>query len=186
MTVAATCAIDQAPSHSAVTGSYEYDAFGNSFTVSGSTPNNYLYRGEQFDSDLGLYYLRARYYNPATGRFMSRDPNDSQLIDGNGIPTDPKYLHKYLYANGDPIDGIDPNGHLNVMTWARIAFVTTTAIIVATVASYAICVVHSANDLSQAIQTLSSSRNPFAAARCAWELLESVMNVPFTHWPWHF
>jgi RHS repeat-associated protein len=58
----------------AITDSYEYDAFGNSLTVSGTTPNNYLYRGEQFDPDLGLYYLRARYYNPATGRFMSRDP----------------------------------------------------------------------------------------------------------------
>ncbi|HXX18087.1 MAG TPA: hypothetical protein VEJ46_01670, partial [Candidatus Acidoferrum sp.] len=42
-----------------VTDQYEYDAFGNSFTVSGTTPNSYLYRGEQFDSDLGLYYLRA-------------------------------------------------------------------------------------------------------------------------------
>ena len=52
----------------AVTDSYEYDAFGNEFTTSGTTPNNYLYRGEQFDKDLGLYYLRARYYNPATGR----------------------------------------------------------------------------------------------------------------------
>ena len=33
-----------------------------------------FYRGEQYDSDLGLYYLRARYYNPVTGRFLSRDP----------------------------------------------------------------------------------------------------------------
>jgi RHS repeat-associated protein len=57
-----------------VTDSYEYDAFGNEFTVSGTTPNEFMYRGEQFDSDLGLYYLRARYYNPLTGRFMSRDP----------------------------------------------------------------------------------------------------------------
>ena len=38
----------------AVTDTYEYDAFGNSFTKSGTTPNNYLYRGEQFDSDLDL------------------------------------------------------------------------------------------------------------------------------------
>ncbi len=43
----------------AMTDSYEYDAFGNEFTVSGSTPNNYLSLGEQYDSDLGLYYLRA-------------------------------------------------------------------------------------------------------------------------------
>ena len=49
------------------------------------------YRGEQYDSDLGLYYLRARYYNPATGRFLSRDPLDGQFWD-------PKTLHKYLYA----------------------------------------------------------------------------------------
>ena len=68
-----------------------------------STPNVYLYRGEQYDPDLGLYYLRARYYNPATGRFMSRDPLDPDLRDANGIPADPKYLHKYLYANGDPM-----------------------------------------------------------------------------------
>ena len=47
---------------------------------------------------------RARYYNPATGRFLSRDPEDGQ-------PNDPKTLHKYLYANGDPVNGIDPRGH---------------------------------------------------------------------------
>ena len=86
-----------------MTDSYEYDAFGNSFTVSGTTPNNYLYRGEQFDSDLGLYYLRARYYNPASGRFYSRDPKD-------GRRTNPQSLLKYLYANGDPVNGIDPMG----------------------------------------------------------------------------
>jgi len=86
-----------------VTDKYEYDAFGNSFTLSGTTPNNYLYRGEQYDPDLGLYYLRARYYNPQTGRFMSRDPED-------GKPRNPATLHKYLYANGDPINRIDPRG----------------------------------------------------------------------------
>jgi RHS repeat-associated protein len=64
-------------SNGTVTDEYEYDAYGNSFTKSGTTPNNYLYRGEQYDSDLGLYYLRARYYNPSTGRFLSRDPGKS-------------------------------------------------------------------------------------------------------------
>lgn len=66
--------IDLTSSTGNVTDRYEYDAFGNRFTVSGSTPNNYLYRGEQWDPDLGLYYLRARYYNPLSGRFLSRDP----------------------------------------------------------------------------------------------------------------
>ena len=62
----------------AVTDRYNYDAFGNLLNSSGTTPNNYLYRGEQYDQDLGLYYLRARYYNPATGRFLSRDPGRSR------------------------------------------------------------------------------------------------------------
>ena len=86
-----------------VTDKYEYDAFGNDVYHTGTTPNNYLYRGEQFDSDLGLYYLRARYYNPATGRFLGRDPEDHS-------PTKPNELHKYLYANGDPVNATDPTG----------------------------------------------------------------------------
>jgi len=86
-----------------VTDTYNYDAFGNLLNSTGTTPNNYLYRGEQYDKDLGLYYLRARYYNPQTDRFLSRDPND-------GDPTDPKTLHKYLYASGDPVNRIDPRG----------------------------------------------------------------------------
>ena len=85
------------------TDEYEYDAYGNSFTKQGTTPNNYLYRGEQYDSDLGLYYLRARYYNANTGRFLSRDPED-------GKPIDPKTLHKYLYVGGNPVNWIDPRG----------------------------------------------------------------------------
>ena len=87
----------------AVTDEYEYDAFGNSFTKVGTTPNNYLYRGEQYDADLGLYYLRARYYNPATGRFLSRDPED-------GATFVPKTLLKYLYVGGDPVNMVDPSG----------------------------------------------------------------------------
>jgi RHS repeat-associated protein len=86
-----------------VTDTYGYDAFGNLINSTGTTPNNYLYRGEQYDPDLGLYYLRARYYNPATGRFLSRDP-----LDGNAI--DPQSLHKYLYAGGDSVNLIDPRG----------------------------------------------------------------------------
>jgi RHS repeat-associated protein len=93
-----------------VTDTYEYDAFGNSFTVSGSTPNEFMYRGEQYDSDLGLYYLRARYYNLLTGRFMSRDPNDPKPFDSKYGPADPRALHKYLYVGGDPTNYWGPTG----------------------------------------------------------------------------
>jgi RHS repeat-associated protein len=57
-----------------VTDTYDYDAWGNTVNTTGTTPNVYLYRGEQFDSDLSLYYLRARYFNPLTGRFLTKDP----------------------------------------------------------------------------------------------------------------
>ena len=98
-----------------LTDSYEYDAFGNSLNKTGSTPNNMLYQGEEWDPDLGLYYLRARYMNPLTGRFLSRDPDD-------GIDTDPATLHKYLYAEGDPVNLRDPNGRAAIAATAEIDF----------------------------------------------------------------
>jgi RHS repeat-associated protein len=103
MTAVATCAGDEISFCSPVTDTYEYDAYGNHWTVEGTTPNNMLYRGEEWDPDLSLVYLRARYMNPLTGRFVSMDPE-------NGIITDPKTLHKYLYAEGDPVNLKDPTG----------------------------------------------------------------------------
>jgi RHS repeat-associated protein len=70
------------------------------------------YRGEQYDPDLGLYYLRARYYNPLSGRFMSRDPDDQSLRS-------PNELHKYLYSAGDPVNASDPTGRGAVIGYVR-------------------------------------------------------------------
>ena len=94
----------------AITDTYDYDAFGNKINSTGSTPNNFLYRDEQYDPDLGLYYLRARYYNPTTGRFMSRDPKEDRVVNPRKKYFDPRSLHKYLYAYGDPVNIIDPRG----------------------------------------------------------------------------
>jgi len=101
----------------AVTDSYEYDAFGNEISSTGSTPNEMLYRGEQFDPDLGLYYLRARYYNPLTGRFVSRDPKEQCSCEGGSGSFS---LNKYLYASTDPVDRIDPSGRADVEDEAEI------------------------------------------------------------------
>ena len=87
-----------------VTDTYDYDAWGNEVNTTGSTPNNYLYRGEQYDSDLGLYYLRARYLDTLTGRFLTRDP-------AQGTIQIPQTLHKYLYVGANPMRFVDPTGH---------------------------------------------------------------------------
>jgi RHS repeat-associated protein len=87
----------------ALTDTYQYDAFGSKIASTGTTTNNYLFNAELFDQNLSLYHLRARYYNPLTGRFMSRDSND-------GNTWDPKTLHKYLYAAADPVNRKDPTG----------------------------------------------------------------------------
>jgi RHS repeat-associated protein len=57
----------------AVTDTYNYDAFGNLLDKTGTTTNDYLYTGEFFDSNIGFYYLRARYMSPAIGRFITMD-----------------------------------------------------------------------------------------------------------------
>lgn len=87
-----------------VIATYDYDSFGELIQESGSIPNNYLYAGEQFDHDLGLYYLRARYLNPGTGRFWTRDPFEGYLDE-------PYSLNGYLYANADPMNNWDPSGY---------------------------------------------------------------------------
>ncbi len=88
----------------AVTDTYDYDAFGNLVHSTGTTPNNYLFAGEQFDPDLNLYFNRARYLNTSTGRFWSMDTDEGRDLE-------PFSLHKYLYASGDPVDRLDPSGN---------------------------------------------------------------------------
>jgi RHS repeat-associated protein len=90
-----------------LTDTYSYDAFGNLLERNGTTGNNYLYAGEQFDSDLGLYYNRARYLNVSTGRFLSQDNYE-------GSQFEPKSLHKYLYASNNPTNRVDPSGYFSI------------------------------------------------------------------------
>lgn len=92
----------------AITDRYDYDAFGNLTATSGTTDNAYLYRCEQYDAGLGLYYLRARYMNPDSGRFWNADTYEGS----NG---DPGSLHRYLYASADPVGMIDPSGNFSLV-----------------------------------------------------------------------
>ena len=89
------------------TDTYHYDAFGVLLTRTGEIGNDYLYTGEQRDAGLGQYYLRARYYDQGVGRF-------TQLDTWAGSNHDPVTLHKYLYANADPVSFSDPTGNFSL------------------------------------------------------------------------
>jgi RHS repeat-associated protein len=86
-----------------VLDAYTYDAFGAIRTPSEVSGNYWLFTGEQRDSDSDLYYLRARYYDPATGRFISQDPLP-------GSPWRPLSLNRYPYVMSNPTRYIDPLG----------------------------------------------------------------------------
>ena len=88
----------------AITDRYDYDAFGNLISQTGTTPNNYLFAGEQFDPALGIYYNRARYYDERQGRFWTMDTFE-------GDPESPASLHKYLYAGANPVGRLDQTGN---------------------------------------------------------------------------
>jgi RHS repeat-associated protein len=88
-----------------VTDTYDYDAFGNLIASTGTTPNVYRYQGEALDTETGLYYLRARYYDPISGRFVSVDP----LADQGE--------HPYSYSSANPVDGHDPTGLQDVFEY---------------------------------------------------------------------
>ncbi|MEJ2742644.1 MAG: RHS repeat-associated core domain-containing protein [Gammaproteobacteria bacterium] len=90
-----------------LTDTYDYEAFGEVLTQTGATVNSYLFTGEQFDQDLDQYYLRARYYNQATGRFTQQDT-------WMGVDSDPITLNKYVYANADPVNWTDPTGNFSI------------------------------------------------------------------------
>ena len=87
-----------------VTDTYNYDAYGILLKKTGTTENDYLYTGEQYKESTGLYYLRARYMSPETGTFISMDSYAGSLDN-------PVSLHKYLYANANPVMYTDPTGY---------------------------------------------------------------------------
>lgn len=85
-----------------VVGEYDYDAFGAIIGHDGAD-TNYTFTNQEYDAESELYYFNARYYNPALGRFISRDP----LLGSDG---DFLSRNQYVYAKNNPLKYIDPTG----------------------------------------------------------------------------
>ncbi|MEO0826904.1 MAG: RHS repeat-associated core domain-containing protein, partial [Cyanobacteria bacterium J06642_9] len=92
----------QTDSSGEVIGESDFDAFGRELRQEG-TETEFQFAGEQRDNFVGLDYLRARYYDPDLGRFISRDPF-------SGFLDRPISLHKYQYADNNPVNNTDPSG----------------------------------------------------------------------------
>jgi len=89
---------------------YIYDPFGQileSNSALGAPTNAFLFTGQWHDAEIDQYHLRARQYDPALMRFITRDPYDGNFDE-------PLTLHAYLYCLNEPIDHVDPSGEFLV------------------------------------------------------------------------
>jgi RHS repeat-associated protein len=87
-----------------LTDTSSYDAYGN---VTNPPSSEFGYRGESFDDLTGLQYLRARYYEPSTGRFLGVDPVEGDV-------NNPVSRHRFLYGNANPVSYSDPSGKFSI------------------------------------------------------------------------
>ena len=90
-----------------VVNNYSYDEWGNITASSETVSNPFKYAGEVYDSETGLYYLRARYYDPTVGRFINEDTIEGQV-------TNPLSLNVYTYCGNSPVGYVDPSGHIPI------------------------------------------------------------------------
>jgi len=83
----------------AVVNQYTYTPWGEPLATSEQVPQPLRYAAREYDAETGLYYVRARYYDPQQGRFVSEDPI--------GLPGG---LNLYTYTGNDPSNFTDPLG----------------------------------------------------------------------------
>ncbi|MCC5626098.1 RHS repeat domain-containing protein, partial [Nostoc sp. CHAB 5715] len=102
--------IGLADGQGASAGKFIYDAFGNILSQTGGDNaggGDFRFQGQWLESESGLYYFRARDYDPATGLFLSRDPVD--IID-----MEPESFNPYQFVYNNPFVYSDPSGEITI------------------------------------------------------------------------
>jgi RHS repeat-associated protein len=100
-----------------VTATYKYDVFGAVKSSTGPGSTEFRFAGQQDDLALGYQYLRARYYDPSTGRFISKDPF-------GGFDDSPQSQNPFAYALNNPVSFADPSGNAAIaipLAWLGLA-----------------------------------------------------------------
>ena len=82
----------------------QYSPYGSIISSTGTLPTDRLFTGQRFESGIGLYDYRARFYDPLVGSFISADSIVPE-------PGHPRGWNRYAYVNGNPVRYNDPSGH---------------------------------------------------------------------------
>lgn len=114
---------------------YQYDAYGNLVSVTGALAssigqyNSIRYKSYKYDTDISMYYLNSRYYNPEIARFINADGiiGEAGQVQSSNM---------YAYCMNNPIMNVDSNGYM--ATWLKLAFVAVAVVAVTAVAVAAV------------------------------------------------
>jgi RHS repeat-associated protein len=114
---------------------YGYDEYGNPLSSNSEEVfNRFAFTGQAWDAGVGLYNYKARYYNPAIGRFLTQDTHKSSLWE-------PGTQNLYSYVGNNPVNLVDPTGHDAVTATVGVLAIAATIVLMANRASLTVVAV---------------------------------------------
>lgn len=152
--------------------SYQYDDFGETETFGDKDFfNEICYTGGIHDASTGIYYLNARYYDPASGVFLSQDSYRGEL-------NDPASLNLYGYCQGNPITYTDPSGHIPLIAAAIWGVrIIKTAKTVYKTAKTVKKVYKAAKTVKKITKTASTAKKTYKAAKAGKKVVRATKKV---------